>query len=476
MSPRSARSSTSALVDARPSVLWLDVAGRPPPSAPLSRSTSADLVIVGAGFTGLWAAIRAKERDPSLDVVVIDAGRVGAQASGRNGGFCSASVTHGLANGVERFGDEMELLQRLGRDNFEGLVADVGRYGIECHLELTGNLELAVHPWLVDGLRKDFELQRDHGEDVTWLDTDAARSEVDSATYRAGLWRRSGEAMLDPAQLAWGLADVARSLGVRICEGTAMTSIERGVVGLVIRCVGGARDEAVSVRTERVLLGTNAARSPVRAINRRIAPVYDHVLATEPLSTEQLDRIGWRNRQGLADTTNLFHYYRLTADDRILWGGYDAVYHFGNRIAPELEQRDATHELLAQQFYETFPQLRDVSFTHRWGGVIDTCTRFAVGFGTGFDGRLTYAAGYTGLGVGATRFAADVCLDLLYDHLSERARTEFVQKRPLPFPGEPLRWIGISITRKELARADRNRGRRGLWLRALDAVGLGFDS
>ena len=460
-------------------MLWLDVADRPERSSSLSGSGVADLVVVGAGFTGLWAAVRAKERDPSLDVIVIDAGEVGGQASGRNGGFCSASVTHGLANGVDRFGSEIDLLQRLGRENFDGLVADVERYGIDCRLELTGNLELAVQPWLVGALREDFELQRDHGEDVTWLDADAARAEVDSPTYQAGVWRRSGEAMIDPARLAWGLAEVARGLGVRIHERTSMTSIERGAVGLVVHCDGGSGGSggpSVSIRTDRVLLGTNAGRSPVRAINRRIAPVYDHVLATEPLSAEQLGRIGWRNRQGLADTTNLFHYYRLTADNRILWGGYDAVYHFGNRIAPELEQRDATHELLAEQFHDTFPQLRDVSFTHRWGGVIDTCTRFAVGFGTEFEGRVAYAAGYTGLGVGATRFAADVCLDLLYDPTSERARTDFVRRRPLPFPPEPLRWIGISITRKELARADRNRGRRGWWLRCLDAVGLGFDS
>jgi len=458
------------LADARPSVLWLDVRDRPRVGLSLCGRTSADLVIVGAGFTGLWAAVLAKERDPSLDVVVIDAGGVGGQASGRNGGFCSASLTHGLANGVDRFPSEIATLQRMGRENFDGLVADVERHGIDCHLEHTGNLEVAVRPWLVDALHEDFELQRDHGEDVSWLDAGAVRSEVASPTYEAGVWRRSGEAMIDPARLAWGLADVARSLGVRIHERTPMCSIERAAVGLTVTCADG------SIRAERVLLGTNARRSPLRAINRRIAPVYDHVLATEPLSPEQLGRIGWRNRQGLADTTNLFHYYRLTADDRILWGGYDAVYHFGNRIDAALEQRDATHEVLAVQFHETFPQLDDVTFTHRWGGVIDTCTRFAVGFGTAQDGRVAYAVGYTGLGVGAARFGADVCLDLLFDPDSERARTRFVRARPLPFPPEPLRWIGISITRKELARADRNQGRRGLWLRALDALGLGFDS
>lgn len=231
-----------------------------------------------------------------------------------------------------------------------------------------------------------------------------------------------------------------------------------------------------SVRCAGVVLGTNAFRSPVKAIARRIAPVYDHVLATEPLTDDQLESIGWSNRQGISDTSNLFHYSRLTEDRRILWGGYDAVYHFGNKIDASLEQRESTHRLLAEQFFTTYPQLEGLQFSHRWGGVIDTCTRFAVSFGTAFDGRVSYAVGYTGLGVGATRFGAEVCLDLLDAPDSALCRLDFVRRPPLPFPPEPFRWMGITITRKELERADRNQGRRGLWLRMLDRLGLGFDS
>jgi glycine/D-amino acid oxidase-like deaminating enzyme len=230
------------------------------------------------------------------------------------------------------------------------------------------------------------------------------------------------------------------------------------------------------VRAAAVVLATNAFPSPVRAIGRRVAPVYDHVLVTESLSAEQLARIGWQNRQGVSDSTNLFHYYRITDDARILWGGYDAVYHWRNRIDPSLEQRDATHQKLAEHFAATFPQLDDVAFTHRWGGVIDTCTWFSVSFGTAFDGRVAYAVGYTGLGVGSTRFGARICLDLLFDPGSELLGLEMVRRRPMPYPPEPLRWLGITITRHELERADRNGGRRGLWLRTLDRVGLGFDS
>lgn len=204
--------------------------------------------------------------------------------------------------------------------------------------------------------------------------------------------------------------------------------------------------------------------------------MYDYALMTEPLTPAQRDAIGWRNRQGLADTANQFHYYRITADGRILFGGYDAVYHYGNRVAPELAQRQATFAALASHFFTTFPQLHGVRFSHRWGGIIDTCTRFCAFFGTAYDGRLAYAAGYTGLGVGATRFGARVMLDLLDGADTPLTRLDLVRSKPLPFPPEPARAVGIGLTRSSLARADARQGRRNLWLRTLDRLGVGFDS
>ena len=196
---------------------------------------------------------------------------------------------------------------------------------------------------------------------------------------------------------------------------------------------------------------------------------------TEPLSARQKASVGWAHRQGVGDAANLFHYYRLTRDDRILWGGYDAVYHYGSRIDPGLEQ-GPTHLRLAEHFFATFPQLEGLRFAHRWAGVIDTSTRFTAFFGTAYDGRVAYAQGYTGLGVAATRFGADVALDLLAGRETERTRLAMVRERPLPFPPEPLRWAGVQLTRWSLARSDAHGGRRNLWLRGLDRAGLGFDS
>ncbi len=225
-----------------------------------------------------------------------------------------------------------------------------------------------------------------------------------------------------------------------------------------------------------MVLGTNAFPSLLRRLRLMTVPVYDYVLMTEPLSAEQRASIGWAHRQGVGDASNMFHYYRLTRDDRILWGGYDAVYHYGSRVDRSLEQSGRTHALLAEQFFDTFPQLEGLRFSHRWAGVIDTCTRFTAFFGTAYDGRVAYAQGYTGLGVGSTRFGADVALDLLSGQETERTRLAMVREKPLPFPPEPFRYAGVSLTRWSLARADASGGRRNLWLRSLDRVGLGFDS
>ena len=214
---------------------------------------------------------------------------------------------------------------------------------------------------------------------------------------------------------------------------------------------------------------------PLRRTRPMVVPVYDYVLATEPLTDEQFAALRWDPAIGIADSGNRFHYYRVTPDRRILWGGYDAIYHAGRSIDPAHDDRPATFEVLARNFAETFPQLRGVRFTHRWSGVIDTSTRFCASYPTAMGGRVAAALGFTGLGVGASRFAADTLLDLLEGADTERTRLRMVRERALPFPPEPFAWAGINLTRWSLAREDAT-GRRNPWLRTLDRLGLGFDS
>jgi glycine/D-amino acid oxidase-like deaminating enzyme len=197
---------------------------------------------------------------------------------------------------------------------------------------------------------------------------------------------------------------------------------------------------------------------------------------TEPLTAEQRAAIGWQGREGVADLANQFHYSRLTADDRILFGGYDAVYHYGRRVRSRYEERPATYERLAGHFHTTFPQLEGVRFSHRWAGPIDTCSRFCAFFGAARGGTVAYAAGFTGLGVGASRFAADVMLDLLAGEPTERTELRMVRERPIPFPAEPAAFAGVQAVRWATDRADHHQGRRNLLLKTLDALGMGFDS
>jgi glycine/D-amino acid oxidase-like deaminating enzyme len=225
-----------------------------------------------------------------------------------------------------------------------------------------------------------------------------------------------------------------------------------------------------------VALATNVFPSLLARHRMFTVPVYDYALMTEPLTPEQLTSIGWEGRQGIGDLANQFHYYRLSSDNRILWGGYDAVYHFGRKVRPEYEQRPETHRRLAEHFFTTFPQLEGLRFTHQWAGAIDTSTRFCAFYPLAMNGRVAYAAGFTGLGVGATRFGAEVMLDRLAGLETERTRTEMVRSMPKPFPPEPIASIGIQTTRWALDRADQRSGHRNLWLRTLDALGMGFDS
>ncbi len=460
----------ASLAEARPTPYWLDRPDRPEPRAALTGDLRCDLAVVGGGYSGLWTALLAKEADPSRDVVLVEGGRIGWAASGRNGGFCEASLTHGESNGRERWPEEYDELARLGLANLDAIEATLERHGIDCDFRRTGQLTVATQPHQVAELREAVSHSPDGSDGEVFLDQEAVRREVDSPTYLAGLWDTRGCATVDPARLAWGLAAAAESLGVRIVEATPVRRLrdEGGVMAL--------ETERGTIRSDRVALGTNAFRPLLRRLRLATVPVYDYVLTTEPLTHDQLASIGWQGRQGLADAGNQFHYYRLTADNRILWGGYDAIYHYGRAIRPDLHQRPATFRVLAEHFFTTFPQLAGVRFSHRWGGIIDTSTRFCAFYGTAYAGRVAYALGYTGLGVGATRFGAQVMLDLLAGEDTERTRLEMVRSAPLPFPPEPFAYAGIQATRWSLAAADRNGGRRNLWLRTLDRLGLGFDS
>ena len=455
----------------QPELYWLDEDPlEPMPHPTLIGDVRSDLCIVGAGYTGLWTALLAKEANPEREVVVVEQRETGAGASGRNGGFCSYSLTHGFMNGYSRFKDEMAVIEKLGRENLDAIEATIKKYGIECNFEWNGELRVAVEDWQMQGLGEEAELRNSFGDNVELLSQEQVQARVKSPIYKGALWDPDGTALVDPARLVWGLERACISLGVKIFENSHVDRLERTKNGMIVHTPYG------SVYATKVALATNVFKSLIKRAHKYVVPVYDFQLVTEPLTAEQLELIGWKEREGLSDAGNQFHYYRMTKDNEILWGGYDAIYNFRGKVRQEYETDAETYAHLAEAFLETFPQLKGIKFTHGWGGAIDTCSRFSPFWGAAYGGRVVYVLGYTGLGVGSTRFGAQVMLDLLDGKDNERTRLKMVRKKPMPFPPEPLRFIFIRLTQWSINQADKHQGKRNLWLRLLDSLGLGFDS
>lgn len=443
--------------------VWLDMPRPdfPPPSGPVT----CDLLVIGGGYVGLWSALHAARRHPDRRIALVEADRIGWAASGRNGGFVDASLTHGFENGKSRWPNEIDTLEAMGIENLDGMQAEIAELGLDTEWQRTGMTSVATERHQVEWLRQ--SAADGQGQFLNQLEI---REDVDSPTYLAGLHSSGTCAIVNPAKLALELARACREAGVEVFEYTKASRIVSGGAALRVHTDGP------TITCREVVLATNVFPSLLKRNRLHTIPVYDYVLATEPLTDAQLGRIGWQRRQGIADCGNQFHYYRLTADNRIIWGGYDAIYHFGRRVDSAYEDRPQSYRRLAAHFFITYPQLDDVRFTHRWAGAVDANTRFCAHWGLAREGRVAYVNGFTGLGVGAARFAADVCLDLLEGAATPRTQLEMVRKKPLPFPPEPLASVGIQATRWSLNRADHNEGHRNILLRTLDAAGLGFDS
>jgi len=462
---------TRLLADAQPVSWWLDEDPlEPTPHPALVEDLDVDLCVIGGGFTGLWAALLAKERDPSRSVLILEQRETGAGASGKNGGFCSRSLTHGFENGRRRFPKEIAVLERLGLENLSAIEATIKKYRIDCDFERTGELTVAVEPWQLVELIEQAQQRNAAGDNVEILTREQVCDRVNSPTYLGGIFDPDGTAMVDPARLVWGLERACLSLGVKIFEHTKATKLGRNRSGVLVET------PYANVQARKVALGTNVFPSLIRGVRRYVIPVYDFQLATEPLSDDQRSAIGWTGREGISDAGNRFHYYRLTSDGSILFGGYDAIYHFRSQLRTDFEESPETFARLASHFFDTFPQLEGISFTHAWGGAIDTCSRFSSFWGTAKGGNVAYVLGFTGLGVAATRFGAEVMLDLLDGVENEKTRLKMVRRKPIPFPPEPLRYLTIRLTTWSIKRADHRQGRRNLWLRLLDLLGVGFDS
>ena len=228
------RLALNALSDAEPTCYWLDDVDAPDPRDTLTGGETADLVVVGAGYSGLWTALIAKQRNPERDVVLVEGKNIGWAASGRNGGFCSASLTHGQANGMDWYPRDMPRLERLGRQNLAGIVETIEKFGIDCKLEKSGELRVATMEYQLADIWVDYQRMLDFGDDAVLLDQDAVRAELKSPTYLGAVWSKDKTVMVDPARLCWGLADACEELGVRIYENSWVDSMVRDGAAMVL--------------------------------------------------------------------------------------------------------------------------------------------------------------------------------------------------------------------------------------------------
>lgn len=456
------------LTDTQPHPFWGTTLPKSDACKAATGDITCDLAIVGGGFTGLWSALKARERHPDASIVLLDAKLCGQDASGRNGGFCAPSISHGVSNALDRHPNEAETLIRLGQENLDGYALDLERYDMNTGFERCGKLNVAATPWQVEGLKSMARNYERFGIACTLLTGDALHKKLNSPAYSAGLFEPN-YGLVNPAKVVSELRRTCLAQGVVIHENTPVDKLSRD--GELIRLQTVQAD----IKAKQVILATNSAKPLLKRLQMSFIPIYDYSLVTEPLSDAQWTSIGWTGRHGIADSGNQFHYLRKTADGRMLWAGYDAIYHYGSDRSDELLQRPESFGLLAEQFAAAFPPLANVRFDHAWGGIIDTSARTTFFAGVAHRGQVAYAMGFTGQGVSASRFAALTMLDLLDGARTERTRLRMSRRTPVPFPPEPLRSAAVKLAQKGLAHEDAT-GEPARFSRLLDAFGIGFNS
>ena len=444
---------------------WLDSTDAPASEPILTSDINVDLLIVGCGFTGLWAAIQAKEADPKRSVAIIEGGMIAHGASGRPGAIVSTSVMHGLSNAIRVFPDDLDELERLGHENMDGFMDTLKRYNINCDFEFGGELTVGVGSGCASILQEEYALNKDHGHDVSLLDGAETRAQINSPLFEGAVWSKKRSGTLHPAKLAWGLKAATKTLDIPIYENTPLVKITKTATGVI------ATTPKAKIATGKVLLATNAFAAGHSRIKKRVVLVRDRLLASEPLSAEQLERVGWQNRQGIYDTRTQMNYMRLTKDNRIIFGGR-LGYFYGGNPDPAEDKTVKPYLRLAEAFARTFPQLDDVSFSHAWSGPIALTNRMAVHFQHYFGGDVIYAGGYSGFGVSASRFGARVGLAILDREKIPETQMAFAVTEPGYIPPEPFRWLGAKVTLYAMDTMDEKRGWRRPWIKFVEKLGF----
>jgi len=434
---------------------WLATAGPYKENPPLDGDTHVDVAVVGGGFCGISTAYYLKRADPSLRVAVLEDRVVGYGASGRNAGFAMTLMGFSLELTALRFGKEKaKQAYDFGHRAVDHIGQLVDSHGIDCDYEKPGLLTVATNKGEAKRLQHEIELAGEIGvEGLEWLDGAEARRRVDSPTYVGARWEEQC-ALINPAKFVRGMKHAAQEAGVEVYERTPVEELRQGQQALRLKTPHG------HVRADKAVFATNAFSARFPQLNSKQYPVFTYIILTAPLSAEQLGAIGWQGRQGIEDARNLIHYYRLTADNRLLFGGSDAMYYFGGRL--DRERNPAAFKRLHRDLQRTFPALRDVHIAYKWGGPVSVPLDFfpAMGY-LGKDRRVAYSLGCVGHGVAMMNMAGQVMRDLVLERQSELSELFFVNRRVIPLPPEPLRFALGEALRWALQAQDAWAGRSG---------------
>ena len=445
---------------------WFSTVDAEPPgqnNGAVSGNLRAQIVIVGGGFTGLWAAYFLKQLDPSADVVVVEQSVVGYGGSGRNAGIISASIDHSHALAIAHFGlSEAKKMVAIGKSNLE----ELEQFAVDCDYEPNGAIYPALTQAHVDSCRELLDAAERLGiSGYKVLSAQEVQAQLNSPLYRGGVFAPGG-GIINPLKLVKKIKTKCLEAGVRVFEHSPVRSLEDSAV----ICDGGRID------ADKIVLATDAYTHHLfPQLLHRFIPLYDYILVSEPLSLEQLDSIGWKNRQGFVDQRVFFNYYRLTADNRILWGTSEAMYYAPNKVDPSCDHSQSHYTSLRLSFKRHFPQLANLEFPYAWGGPIASTTRLTPFFGTAKQGRLLYGLGYTGHGIGSTRVGGKILAHMALLKDSDVLSLKLAQQPPFPYPPEPLRSLSVDWVTKSLRQVDEGKN-PNLILRLLDALGIGFSS
>ncbi len=425
------------------------------PNPPLKGERDVDVAVVGGGFTGLSAAHFLKEEEPGFRVALLESQVIGFGASGRNGGFSMTLFGMTLSLTALRFGKEKAKEAHHYMERAVDLVRDlVQRHRIDCDYEHPGFLRVATSEKYRERILHEIDLAYSLGlEGIEWMEKGRLAEEVRSPLYLGAWWEpRCG--ILNPAKLAWGWKEVIERQGVEVYEETPVVEIRREGKGRIRLTTPWGQ-----VTTRKLVLATNAYSHLIPLLKRKQAPVWTHIVLTEPLREEHFEEIGWRNRQGIEDARDLVHYYRLTADNRLLMGGRDVSMAFGDDM-----DRDENEEVFAgleQDVREIFPVLKNISFTHRWGGPVSVPLDLAPALGYLGNKDTVYSLGCVGHGVSLTHLNGKTLADLVLERKTDLTEVFFVNRRTIPWPPEPFRYLAGQAVRGFMKWEDRRHDATG---------------